>query len=144
MTYVVSEEDRPPTAYMLSELPLKNFRGFDNHKVCFRELSVVVGANNAGKSTMVEALRFVSILTNRYRDLKFRRPIQLFEEHGAHAGVSLSLKNIVVNFEHGFHRYGAPPAIITPTFSDRRKAQGTRRQRLRLLDPLCCHALLTA
>jgi predicted ATPase len=103
---------------MLTELRLQNFRGFDDHRIGFRQLSVVVGANNAGKSTIVEALRFVSIVTNRYRGLQFRRPHQQFEDAGAQSGVSPSLRNMAVTFDHVFHRYGSPPAIITASFAD--------------------------
>ena len=52
-----------PTAYagrtMLRELRLENYRGFSDHSIPFEEVSVLVGRNNAGKSTAVEALRLV-------------------------------------------------------------------------------------
>lgn len=103
---------------MLSELHLKNFRGFEDHKIPFRELSVVVGANNAGKSTIVEALRLVSIVTSRYKSLKYNTPPDYLEKLGAHSGVSPSLQNLAIDFENIFHRYGDPPATIEAEFED--------------------------
>ncbi len=46
---------------MLSELRLENFRCFEDHTIPLRPLTIIVGRNNAGKSTIVEALRIVSI-----------------------------------------------------------------------------------
>jgi len=47
---------------MLKELQLENFRCFDNHVIPLRPTTIVVGRNNAGKSTIVEALRLISIV----------------------------------------------------------------------------------
>ena len=51
---------------MLARLRLRNFRGFDEHVVPLRKLTLIVGANNAGKSTIVEALRLVALVVNRF------------------------------------------------------------------------------
>ena len=54
---------------MLSKLRLENFRGFDEHEVKLASRTLLVGANNAGKSTLtlIEALRLVSLIANRPR-----------------------------------------------------------------------------
>ena len=46
---------------------LRNFRGFDDHVVPLRDLTIIVGENNAGKSTIVEALRLAALAVNRFR-----------------------------------------------------------------------------
>jgi hypothetical protein len=50
---------------VLTSLRLQNFRGFKDHRVPLRELTVLVGANDAGKSTLVEALRLVDLVEDR-------------------------------------------------------------------------------
>ena len=52
---------------MLERLRLRNFRGFDDHVVPLRETTIIVGQNNAGKSTIVEALRLVALVVSRLR-----------------------------------------------------------------------------
>ena len=52
---------------MLTFLKLENFRCFSNHEVVFSPLCLLVGQNNAGKSTIIDALRLVSLVTSRYR-----------------------------------------------------------------------------
>ena len=59
---------------ILEELQLKNFRGFENHKLPLRSLSILVGRNNAGKSSIVEALRLIAIVTARYQYLAYHPP----------------------------------------------------------------------
>lgn len=51
---------------MIKELHPKNFRGFEDHRLNFRELTIIVGANNAGKSTIVEALRLINDFLNEF------------------------------------------------------------------------------
>ena len=50
---------------MLNVIELENYRCFENHKIDFRSTTIVVGQNNAGKSTIIEALRLVSIVSSR-------------------------------------------------------------------------------
>jgi len=56
---------------MLLELRLKNFRSFEDHVVPLRPTTLVVGRNNAGKSSLVEALRLLSLVTTRFRALGY-------------------------------------------------------------------------
>jgi recombinational DNA repair ATPase RecF len=50
---------------MLRQLRMQNFRCFDDHTIIFEPNTVVVGKNNAGKSSVIEALRLVSAVVNR-------------------------------------------------------------------------------
>ena len=45
---------------MIEELYLKNFRCFDNYKVEFDKFNIIVGKNDTGKSTIIDALKLVS------------------------------------------------------------------------------------
>jgi len=69
---------------MLSEIILRNFKCFSRHTIPLRAITVIVGRNNAGKSTIVEALRLVSLVTSRLEFLPFldvpRWPSQAFSE----------------------------------------------------------------
>src|SRR5205085_2741414 len=101
---------------MLKELQLQNFRGFESHTVPLRTTTVIVGRNNAGKSTIVEALRLVSLVVNRYRGLTFSNVPNWLDIPRYYRGVSPSLKNTEINLTGIFHRYGDPPAQITARF----------------------------
>jgi uncharacterized protein YhaN len=95
---------------MIKQLQLKNFRGFEDHCLDFRELTVVVGANNAGKSTIVEALRIVSIVATRFKRLPLVNPPDWLGAYEGRAsiGVSPSLLNLEINFESIWYLYDNP------------------------------------
>jgi predicted ATP-binding protein involved in virulence len=59
---------------MLKSIILKNYRCFENSELSFRELTVIVGKNNAGKSTIVEALRLVAEAGRRAKNAIFTNP----------------------------------------------------------------------
>ncbi len=103
---------------MLVQLRLQNFRCFNDHIVPFRPCTIIVGRNNAGKSTLVDALRLVSIVTARYRTLAFRSAPDWADIPAREVGLSPSIDGMEFNVQNLFHRYGEPPAVVTATFSN--------------------------
>ncbi len=101
---------------MLTRLEISNYRGFEQHTIPLRPTTVIVGRNNAGKSTVVEMLRLVSLVTSRYRSLPYRSPPDWMKVTGYQRVVSPSLKGMEFNFVSVFHRYGDPPAKVTAFF----------------------------
>lgn len=101
---------------MIKELILNNFRCYSNHIVPLKNTSIIVGKNNAGKSTIVEAFRIISLVAQRYRNLTYNEPPKWAGYPKALKGVIPSLKGMEINFESVFHRYGNPPANIKAIF----------------------------
>lgn len=105
---------------MLESLRLENFRGFEDHTVPLRKLTVMVGANNAGKSTVVEALRLVALVSERVRtgSAGFARVPDWLEHPHAFAGVAPAIRGKPTEGHERnlFHRYGDPPGVLTGTF----------------------------
>ena len=56
---------------MLQYVELTNFRCFSRHRLPLRSHTIMVGRNNAGKSTVIEAFRFIGLITERYTYLNF-------------------------------------------------------------------------
>ncbi len=102
---------------MLSALRLQNFRCFKDHTIPLRPTTVIVGRNNAGKSTVVEALRLVSLIVERAPNLNLAGVPDWLDAPKAYRGVSPSLRGFEFDFSTAFHRYGEPPAIITAELS---------------------------
>jgi hypothetical protein len=103
---------------MLTRLRIRNFRGFRDHTLPLRGTTLVVGRNNAGKSSIVEALRLVSIVTTRFGALGFRPGPDWGGIPKREHGVSPSLKGLELNVGTLFHHYGEPPAVIDATFAN--------------------------
>ncbi|MFM7058890.1 MAG: AAA family ATPase, partial [Planctomycetota bacterium] len=103
---------------MLTTLHLQNFRGFADHAVSFQRLSVVVGPNNGGKSTVIEALRLMAEVIDRIPHGRFGPAPEKFQRLGVtEPGVFMTPEQLGVRPSTLFHRYALPPAKITATFS---------------------------
>lgn len=98
---------------MITKVRLENFRRFSDHVVPLRPLTIIVGQNNAGKSSLVDALRLIALVTTRFRRLHFTAVPGWLEIPKAHRGVTPSVEGIDVTFDTVFHRYNDPPAVIT-------------------------------
>lgn len=103
---------------MISEIQLTNYRGFQNHIIPFRKTSIIVGPNNAGKSTAIEALRLLSIVTSRLGSVNFNDVPRWLSAPRSYRGFSPSLKGIDFNDKSIFYRLGDPPAEIKVVFND--------------------------
>jgi len=102
---------------VLTRLEIENFRGFHRHVIPLRSTTIIVGPSNAGKSTIVEALRLIAIVAARIPALTFRDPPEWLLEHpNAAVGVRPSLQGTGVDLRAVFHQYQEPPAVITGRF----------------------------
>src|SRR5262249_33478892 len=87
-------------------------------EIPLRDRTVIVGRNNAGKSTIVEALHLVSIIVERYKSLTYSPAPRWLDVPKITRGVTPSLDNQAFSFEKVFHRYNDPPAVVTAKFSN--------------------------
>src|SRR5208282_792117 len=71
-----------------------------------------------GKSTIIEALRLVSLVANRLEYLPFFEVPRWLDIPRVNKGVAPSLENQDLDFESVFHSYNEPPAEILAKFSD--------------------------
>jgi hypothetical protein len=102
---------------MLRTLRLQNYRCFNDHTVTFHSSTVVVGKNNAGKSTIVEALHIIASVVNRSA-ATFVTPPDSLELGKFRRCISPKISHLDLNIKAAFHRYGEPPAIITAIFKE--------------------------
>src|SRR5258708_3745317 len=102
---------------MLEAVEITNFKGFDEQPIPLRPTTIIVGENNAGKSTLVEALRLVSIVSTRLERLTFHPVPKWLDIPKICVGVSPSLEGQNLNFKSLFHHYRKPPARIKARFA---------------------------
>jgi energy-coupling factor transporter ATP-binding protein EcfA2 len=102
---------------MLTKIRLRNFRGFSDHELPILPLTLIVGRNNAGKSTIIEALRFIALATARYQTVPYIDPPEELDIPDNLRGISPSLRDIDFDRINLFYRYGKPPAIIQADFT---------------------------
>jgi predicted ATPase len=103
---------------MINKIRLQNFRGFDDHVVPFLPTTIVVGQNNAGKSTIVEALRLISLAIAYAKSRSYVPRRWTISRHARTAKtLAPTLLSLEINTDSVFHRYGDPPSIITAFFA---------------------------
>ena len=103
---------------MLSAIRVRNFKCFEDHTVTFKPTTVMVGANNSGKSSIIEALHLVSVVIDYFHEdwISFSYPPENSNIEQGHRGFRVPLKNKGFTFETMFYRYAVPPAIIDAFF----------------------------
>ena len=102
---------------MLKALGFQNYRCFQEHEVSLQPKTVIVGENNAGKSTVIEGFRLVAIISERYDNLNFRAVPNWLEIPLRERGVAPSLAGLELSWENLFHHYRDPPAQVYARFA---------------------------
>ena len=102
---------------MIRQLNITNFRCYEKTSISFSGTSILVGKNNAGKSTMIEALKIISSVTRKYKSSRFIAPPDWV--HGENSnGVSPNVDNMNISDRGMFYMYGDAPAIIEAFFKN--------------------------
>ncbi len=104
---------------MIRNVKIENYRCFENVSMSFKDLSIIVGKNNAGKSTLIEILRIISIIVSRCSNLNFRMAPDWLDFNPTYVGISPSISNMNISTKNLFHMYGDPPSKISVTFSNK-------------------------
>lgn len=102
---------------MIAKLIIKNFRCYANTTITFQDVSILVGRNNAGKSTLIEALKIIATITRRYKTLYFVRPPEWVKSETDN-GISPSIGNQSISDKGLFNMYGDPPGVIEAFFKN--------------------------
>lgn len=106
---------------VLERIEFKNFRCFQNSKLSIRDLTIIVGKNNSGKSTIIEALRIITLATKKYNRTIYIQPPASLGLPIATKGFKLPVERIKIDLRGVVYYYDDGNAKITATFSDKVK-----------------------
>ncbi len=82
---------------MIDSVQLKNYRCFENSTIKFKDISIIVGKNNAGKSSLLEALRLVAMAIRKSCHTTYK---QIPKEYGVdprHKGFRLEVDKLRID-----------------------------------------------
>lgn len=101
----------------LTSITFSNFKSFKRYSVSLTEFNILVGANNAGKSTIIGSLK---ILAEGIRMANAKRPITVKGPEGNDVlGYRIDLSDVPVATDNVFHNYDdSVPAVIKYRLSD--------------------------
>lgn len=95
---------------MITSVQFKNFKTLENYSVSLDKVNILVGPNNAGKSSILDAFR---ILHGAYRSVSRKNPGILA---GGRCGYIVSASSIPIAIEHVHTNYNDLPAVLTYRF----------------------------
>lgn len=93
---------------MLNSLLLENYRCFEKTELKCKDITVIVGSNNAGKSTVIESLRIVSESLKKCKTARYEYIPSYFnvntKEYGFYVRldeIKIDLRTVVYNYKEG-------------------------------------------
>lgn len=101
----------------ITSIKFTNYKSFNQFSFTLTQFNILVGPNNAGKSTIIGALK---ILTEGLRKARARKPILIDSPKGDQIfGYQIDLTHVPIAIENVFHNYeDQDPAIIRFRLSD--------------------------
>lgn len=104
----------------VSSVQLRNFRGFREHNVSLEAINVLVGQNNAGKSTFIEALRLLAVAIRKIQAGPYQPLPSWLDGEAFGFGVKCSFEAVDFDFQNIHHNYSTEkPARLQAVFSNR-------------------------
>lgn len=103
---------------MITEIELKNYRCFESSKIVYKDLNILVGRNNAGKSSMIEALRMIAYASQKasnsiYKDAPYGLNISRREK-----GIRIDVEKLKIDLRGVVYLYEEKIAVINAFFDN--------------------------
>lgn len=102
---------------MIKKLIIKNFRCYENTTISLQKTSLLVGRNNAGKSTLIEVLKVIATIVRKYQKALYVKPPE-WAPAETDNGIMPNVDNLGISDRGIFYMYGNAPAIIEAHFSN--------------------------
>ncbi len=107
----VGELETVAEVLQFTRLVFKRFKAFESFTLNLRHFNIMVGPNNAGKSTILAAFR---ILAAGLRKANARNPVLVNGPNGLVRGYSVDLAELSIGEENIFFNYDdSEPALVT-------------------------------
>jgi len=105
---------------MIRKLRLKNYRCFEDSEIDFKKNTIIVGSNNAGKSTLTEALRIIGLAAKKFRNMAYvQAPSELLLP-AITRGFYLHVEDIKIDLRTIVYYYKTDTAAEIVAFFDER------------------------
>lgn len=106
---------------MLTKIELEKFRCFEKSKMSLKELAIIVGKNNSGKSSVIEALRIISMASRKSTSTVYISPPVTLGLPSNVRGFRLPVEKLKIDLRAIVYYYLSDTAKITATFDNKSK-----------------------
>lgn len=90
---------------MLRKIAFKNYRCFEDSELDIRQIAIIVGNNNAGKSTVIEAMRIIASISQRFKSVAYTAPPAKLHLPAITRGISINLSNLKIDLRTVVYQY---------------------------------------
>jgi len=106
---------------MLERVEVENFKAFERYELTLGRRALLIGPNNAGKSTLVSALRAIAYLTRPGQIMRYARA-------ALGEGVEVDLEALHIPAVNLAHKYADAPSRISGFLSEKLEIRITLRR----------------
>lgn len=104
---------------MLKEIAIKNYKCFKNNTIEFKDKNnIIIGENNAGKSTLLEVIRIINLSINKLRSKGYSNSSIEYGMGIGLKGIYFGLDELEIESENLFFQYEENKIIIEAKFSN--------------------------
>lgn len=100
----------------LKKLKLEKFKCYENATFSFKDICIIVGENNAGKSCLVEALRLIAIAAQDAQSRIYKPIPKEFNQHAILKGFDIKTEKLKIELKTAVYFYNDDFAKITAYF----------------------------
>ena len=104
------------TMNYLKSINIKNYKCFSNVSFRLKDINVLIGENNAGKSTIIEAIKLIAFGIEKANLGRFTECPTYLDAPRTHKCIYLNIENLLVDISTASYKYNEEPSIITAYF----------------------------
>lgn len=109
---------------MITKVVFENYRCFENSTMSLKDITIIVGKNNAGKSTVIEALRMITSARNKSTTSTYLDPPRSLMLPAITRGVKINTDKLCIDLRSVVYFYHKNIiSKITAYFSDKSRIE---------------------
>ena len=89
---------------MIKKIHIENYKCYKKSSLSFKDITVIVGSNNAGKSTLIEALRLVSYAASKYLTVNYSELPTYFGLPKVVKGFKINASNLMIDLRSSLYQ----------------------------------------
>lgn len=104
---------------MIKKIHIENYKCYQDSSLNFKDITVIVGSNNAGKSTLIEAIRLVSFAASKYQNVIYTNLPSGFGLPSGIKGFKINVSNLMIDLRSALYQFEGTYAKIDVEFESK-------------------------
>ncbi len=102
----------------LKSINIKNFKCFKNTSFSLKDINILIGENNAGKSTVIEAIKLLAFGVEKANLGRFTDCPDFMEAPIKHKSILLNIENLLIDINTASYKFNNQKSVITGYFDN--------------------------